>query len=136
MAPDRRVDAHGGRLIADSALELGKFFVKPFAHAVQALEFEWSLAGQGLHRADRVRVVGGEGGIDAVAGFEQPLGAGEVADIGRDFAGEDGIIGQARDLRHLYLAVPIGALDQPDHQLALVLAGQFDRPVDQRHGTL
>ena len=59
---------------------------------------------------------------------EQPLGAGEVGDVGRDLAGEHRIIGQAGDLRRLDLGVPIGALDQPDHQLAAVRAGQRRRP--------
>ena len=126
VAADRRVDAHRGRLLADALLKLGQLLVEPLAHAVQALEFERRLAGQRLDRADGVGVVGGEGGIDAVARRQQPLGAGDVADVGRDLAGEHRIVVEAGDLRHLDLAVPIGALDQPDHQLAVVLAGQLD----------
>ena len=67
VAADRRVDAHRGRLFADAAFELGQLLVEPLAHAVQALEFERGVAGQRLHRADGVGVVGGEGRVDAVA---------------------------------------------------------------------
>ena len=136
VAADRRVDPHRGRRVADPALELGEFVVQPLAHAVEALEFERGLAGQRLDRADGVGVVRGEGRVDAVRRGEHPLGAGEVGDVGRDLAREHRIVGQAGDLRGLDLAVPIGALDEPDHQRALVRAGEVDDPVDQRHGAL
>ena len=136
VAADRRVDAHRGRRVADPRFELGQLLVQPLAHAVQPLELERRLAGQRLDRADGVGVVGGERGIDDVARGEQPLGAGEVGDVGRDLAREHRIIGQARDLRGLDLGVPIGALDQPDHQLAAYARAPPRRPSRQRHGAL
>ena len=40
------------------------------------------------------------------------------------------------DLAQLDFAVPIGALDQPDHDPAMVLARQGGDPFDHRHGAL
>ena len=91
---------------------------------------------QRLHLADRVGIVGRESGIDDVVRRQQRLGAGEIGNVGRDLAREDRIIGQPADLRELDLGVPIGALDQPAHQLAAMRPRRLDHPVAQRRGAL
>ena len=64
----------------------------------------------------RLRVVGGELRKHRVGRRQQLARAGEVGDVGVDLAREDRETVEAVDLRALDLAVPIGALDQPDHQ--------------------
>jgi hypothetical protein len=91
---------------------------------VQPLEFERGFASQRLYRADGVGIVGGKGRVDAVAGRQQSLGAGEIANVGRDLAGEDRIIGKTGDLGDWIL----GTLDQPD--IACGQPRQFDGPVE------
>ena len=76
------------------------------------------------------------GGVEEVAAVEQALGAGEIGDVGRDLAGEDGIVGQPQLLRPLHLAVPVRSLDQSDHDLARGAAGEIGEPVDHVHRTL
>ena len=118
VAADRRIDAHRGPRVADMLLELRKLLVKLLAHAVQALELERLAVGQRLHLADGVGIVGREGRVDDVIRRQQRLRTGEVGNVGRDLAREHRIIGEPADLRRLDLGVPVGALDQADHQLA------------------
>ena len=102
-----------------------------FAHAVQPLEFEiLPVAGYFQNRRDAVRVVRGKLRIDAVGHVEQLRGAADIADVRGRFGGEDGKVGHAVHLRALDLAVPIGALDQPDHDLAVELGRQRIEPVE------
>ena len=68
---------------------------------------------------ERVGVMRCELGKDGVAAGEQPLGAGEIADIGIGFLRINRIAAQSVDLGALDLAVPIGALDEADHETAL-----------------
>ena len=136
MRADRGVDA------ARPAVGRGAddLVVERLAHAVQALELILSgvevLAGHGAHRRQRQRVVGGELRVDRVGGGEQPLGAGEIGDVGVDLAREDGEALQPLDLRALDLAIPIGALDQPQHDAPLGGAREVDDPVDDGDGAL
>ena len=88
MRADRRVDAaRPVELVAADHL-----LVERLAHAVQALEFVLAAieigAGEDEHGSERLRVVGGELRIDGVGRGEQLAGAGEVADVGVDLAGE------------------------------------------------
>ena len=53
-----------------------------------------------------------------------------------DLAGEDGEAFQALDLRAFDLAVPIGALDQAQHDSPLGGAREFDDPAEHRVGAL
>ena len=102
-----------------------------FAHAVQALELEILLvAGHFQNRRDAVRIVGGKLRIDAVGHVQQLRGAADIADVRGRLGGEYGEIGDAVHLRALDLAVPIGALDQPDHDLPVELGGQRIEPVE------
>ena len=50
-----------------------------------------------------------------------------------NLAGEDRIIGQAHDLGAFDLHVPVGALDEADHDPAVELFGQSIKPVERRH---
>ena len=134
MPADRRVDAHGRLGVT---LRLGERGVQLFAHAVQPLEFE---LGPGLRplldRGDRVGVVRGERAVDPLGRGQQHIGAGHEGNVGRNLAGENGEIVQPGDLRHLDLGILVGTLDQPDHELAVVLFGKVDQPAAQRHAAL
>ena len=81
---------------------------------------------------ERLRVVGGELRKDRVRRGEQFARAGEIGDVGMDLAGEDRKAVEPVDLGALDLRVPVGALDQPDHQPPPRAAGEIDEPVDRR----
>ena len=112
--------------------------VERLAHAVQALEFVLAglpaLAGQMEDRRERVCVVRGELGVDHVARGEQPLRAGEIGDVGIDLARIDGVAGEPIDLGALDLAVPVGPLDETNHQPALACPSPSHQPVDDERG--
>ena len=132
MRADRRIDPAGPvELVAADHL-----FVERFAHAVQALEFVLAAvevgAGEDEHGGKRLRVVGGELGIDRVRRREQFSRASEVAHVGIDLAGEHRKAIEPVDLRALDLRIPIGALDEADHQPAARAAPEIDQPVDDR----
>ncbi len=126
VGADRRVDAAGAvqRVLADDLV------VEGLAHAVQALELPVQAAAQLVDGRQRVGVVGGELGVDRVGGGEQLLGTGEVGDVGVHLAGVDRVAGLAVHLRLLDLAVPVGALDQADHEAAVAAPGEVDQPVE------
>ncbi len=127
---DRRIDpARTIELVAADHL-----LVERLAHAVQALEFVLAAievgAGEDEHGSERLRIVGGELRIDRVRRREQFARAGEIAHVGVDLAGEHRKAVEAVDLRALDLRIPIGALDQADHQPATRAAREIDQPVD------
>ncbi len=104
---------------------------------MQALELPVAaLAGELEDGRHRVRVVGRELRIEGRAAIEQPAGAGEIGDIGRELAGIDRIAVEPALLAALDLAVPIGALDQAHHQPPLAAPGEIGKPVDHRQGAL
>ncbi len=78
----------------------------------------------------------GECGIDRIVRGQHLLGAGQVADVGAQLAGEDGEVGEAADVAELDFGIPIGALHQPDEELAVVFARQPRCPFDHRHAAL
>ena len=112
MAADRRIDA------AVKALALVDLGVERFAHPMQALELEIFVAGKLENGGDGQRVVRRELRIELWAGGKQPLGAGEIAEVGRGFSRKNRKIGKPALLRALDLGVPISALDEPHHQAA------------------
>ncbi len=113
--------------------------VQPFAHAMQALEFVVH-RGQPLRlgdvqdRRDGVGVVGGELRVDAVGPRQQLAGVGDVACVRGLLAGEDRKAFQPHDLRPLHLGVPVGALDEAHHDLAVKPCCQRVQPVDHGPG--
>ncbi len=133
MAADRRIGAQreGIELVHRLGIEL-------FAHAVQALELDRDAGGIG-HAADggqRVGIVRGELRIDERRGIDQRLGADEVAEVRRRLGGVHGVVVAAHHLGALDLGVPIGALDQADHQPAAALFGQDAQGGDDLGATL
>src|SRR3546814_2314429 len=62
----------------------------------------------------------------------QPAGAGDIGDVGGGFAREHRIALQPGLLGALDLGIPIGALDQSDHQAPPTPPGEVREPVDQR----
>ncbi len=108
--------------------------VERLAHAVQALELVLArvvvLAGDVVDGRQRVGVVGGELRVDGFRHRQQLAGTGDVGHVGVDLAGVDRIALEALDLGALDLAVPVGALDQADHQAMTAALGQVDDVVD------
>ncbi len=107
------------------------------AHAVQALEL--IVLRRAPHAArhvedggDRVCVVGGELRIDPVGHAQKAAGIADIADVGRLLAGEDGEALHPLDLRALDLGVPIGALHEADHDLAVKPRGQIIEVFDRK----
>ena len=130
VAADRRVDAAG----AAQLVRADHFLVERLAHAVQALELVLAgveiAAGHLHHRRQRVRVVRRELREHGVRRGEQPARAGEIGDVGVHLARVHREILEPVDLGALDLAVPVGALDQADHQPVARTARQVDDPVD------
>ncbi len=128
--------AHRGIDAAARAFAFLDDAVQGFSHAVQTLEFEAVLVVSG-HRNDGgagVRVVGRELRIDPVAAVHQHLRAGHVAGVGVDLAGEDREALDPHLLRQLDLGVPVGALDQAHHDLAVKALGHVVERLDHRGG--
>ena len=132
MGADRGVDAAGAvqRVLADHLV------VERLAHAVQALELPVQAAAELVDGGERVGVVGGELGVDRVGGGEQLLRAGQVGDVGVDLAGVDRVARLAVLLGALDLAVPVGTLDQADHEAVAGAAGRVDQPVEHEGAAL
>ena len=122
VCADRGVYAHA----AAEVLRADHLVVQSFAHAVQALVFEVFALAHLVNRSQRVGVVGGklrEHGILRVQKFAR---AGQIGNIGVDFAGIERVAVHAVHLRPFDFAVPICAFDQPNHQLLIVAAGKVN----------
>ena len=133
VAADRRIDAAGATQLAVGDLA-DHLFVERLTHAVQALELVLArvvvLTRQLVDGRQGVGVVGGKLGIDGLGHRQQLAGAGEIGDIRVGLAGIDGVTLQAVLLGALDLAVPVGALHQPDHQAVTAALGEIDDVVD------
>ena len=131
------VRAHGGVDAGAGGVRLHQRVVQRLAHAVEALEFEVVAAVRHFEDGGRgVGVVGGELGVDAVGHAEEFPGAADVGDVGRGLAGPDGEVGEAVDLGALHFRIPVGALDEADHDAAVEPGGQRMEPVDDGGGAL
>ena len=132
MAADRRIGAAG-----EAGIRLQQALIQGLTHAVQALELEiLGVAGELGDGRDSQRVMGGELGNDPRAQGEELLRAGLIIQVGHRLAGEDRIVGQPALLGALQFGVPIGALDQANHQSAVISLGQRRDVVDHRAGAL
>ncbi len=135
---DRRVDA--ARPVELARLAADHLFVQRLAHAVQALEFVLAgvivLAGHVIDGRQRVGVVRGELREHGIGRGQQLARAGQVRHVGVDLARVDRVALQAIDLGALDLAVPVGALDQADHQAVLAAARQVDDVVQHERAAL
>ena len=129
MRANRRVDAAAGAVLVFDDV------VQRLAHAVQALEFKGvAVVGHMQDGRHGVRVVGGELRIDAVGHRQQLARIGDVGHIRRGLGGEHRKARHAHDLRAFDLGIPIGALDQPHHDLAIEPFGHRIKRVDHRTG--
>ena len=107
--------------------------VQTLAHAMQTLEFKGGFIGGHIqNRGHGMGVVGGKLRIDPVGHGQKFARMGNIGDIGGLFAGKHRERGQPQNLRALHLGIPIGALDQPHHDLAVQLNRQPIKPVDHR----
>ena len=136
---DRRVDAAGpGQLaVGDAARDL---VVQRLAHAVQALKFVLAavvvVAGHVVNAGDGLGVVGGKLRVNGVGCGQQLACAGQVRHIGVNLARVHRVALVAVELGALDLAVPVSALDQPDHQPVVAAAGQIDDMVNHVRAAL
>ena len=122
---DGSVDAAAGAVFLHDDVMQG------LAHAVQALELvSLRIVGHMQNGGDGMGVMGGELRVDAVGHAQEFTGIGDVAHIRRGLAGEDRETVDPLDLRALDLGVPIGALDQPRHDAAVVALRHFVKRVD------
>ncbi len=114
---DGRVNAAG----QGAARRVGELRVQLLAHAVQALELEFPAAAacEVDDRGRRMRVVRRELRIYAARALQEDARAGQVGDVRVRLAGVDRVARQAAFLRTLDLAVPVGALHEPDAERAV-----------------
>ena len=113
-------------------------FVQRFAHAMQALVFD-AHAAPFRHVTDsdqRVRIVGGELGIEVRGRKDQRFGCNQIVQIRGRLGGEHGIVRPAVHLRQLDFRIPVGALHQAHHQPAPAGQGQRLQRRDDIHGPL
>ena len=124
-----RIDAYRRQIVETSP----RLVVEQLAHAVQTLEFvrDAAVAGEFEHRCHGMGVVGGELREDALAP-QEPRRASQVGEIRGRLARVDRVAGQTLDLGVLDLRVPIGALDQPNHDRP----AEGVQPVDNRRRAL
>ena len=132
MRAHRRIDA--ARTIEPTCTN--HIFIQRLAHAVQALKFIVAmgkfLARQLIDCGHCLRVMRGELRKDMLTLSEQFARASDIANIGMNLAGEHRKVFQAINLSALDLGIPIGALDQPDHDPMARPLRQIDNPVDDR----
>ena len=127
--------AHGGIYPAAGLVFGMNDVVQPLSHPVEPLEFKGRHVGGHVQNGrDRMRVMGRELRIDTVGHPQQLARIGDIADIGGLLAREHRERGQAHHLGALDLGIPIGALDQTHHDLAVQLFGQRVKPVNHRAG--
>jgi hypothetical protein len=104
---------------------------------VQLLQLEGApLARELEHEGQAVGVVGGELRPEQIAAVEEPAGAGEVADVGRDLAGPDRVVLEALLLGAFDFGVPIGTFDEPDGDPPVGTPGELREPIEDRQGAL
>ena len=131
MRANRGVNATAGFLGLEDDV------VQGLAHAVQALEFEGRfIGGHFQNGGGGMGVMGGELRIDPVGHRQELAGIGDIADIGGGLRGEDRKALDALDLGALDLGVPIGALDEADHDLAIKPCGQTIKVVKNVAGAV
>ena len=115
-------------------------FVERLAHAVQALEFVLTgiviLARQLVNRGYGLRVVRGKLRIDRIGHRQQFARTGKIGNIGINLARIDRVAIQAVHLGALDFRVPVGALDQADHQPVTAAPCQIDHMVNHVRATL
>jgi len=108
--------------------------VECLAHAVEPLELEGTVPGQLQDGGHGMGVMGGELGVDPGSQLKEPLGAGEIGQVRVDLARVDRIARQALLLGPLYLAVPVGPLDQAHQDAPPMPVGQGTEQIDQGEG--
>ncbi len=127
MGPDGGVDP------ASRAGLFAQHIVQCRPHAVQALKLEpLRPSGHLQHRGGGMGVVGGELRPQPIAHGKQLAGTGDVGDVAGRLAGEDRKAIEPHHLGALDLGVPIGALDQADHQTVVEPPRQGVEPVEHR----
>ena len=92
--------------------------------------------GHVVDSGEGVGVVGGELGVERRSGVDQRLGRDQVGEVGGRLGGVDRIAGPAGHLGALDLAVPVGALDQANHDPPARAARKGRHPLDHLHRAL
>ena len=132
MHADRRVDAV--RNLWQLAPQGGE---EVFAHAVEALEFVPSGASREFGDCrDRQCIVGCKLRVNDIPHREEFFRAGKVVQIGHRLTRKNRITGKTPLLRSLDFTVPISALDQPQHERAIIVARHRRNMIDDRQSPL
>ena len=118
----------------------GDLLIQRFAHTVQALELVLTrivvLTGQLINRRQRMGVVGGELRVDQIRYRKQFFRTGQIGNVGVDLTGIDRITFQTVHLRTFDFAIPVGALNQTDHQATAAARGEVNQVVDNIRAAL
>ncbi len=131
MRADGGIDAAPGGFCLENDVMQG------LAHAMQALEFKGALVA--CHVEDGsggMGVMGGELRIDAVRHRQELARIGDIAHIRRRFGGEDRKAVDPRHLCALDLGIPVGALDEAHHDLAVEAGGKVVKEINHMAGAL
>ena len=125
------------RIDADRAIQpfrTNNFSVQRFSHAVQALKFiglsREIRSCQGVNAGQGLRVVRCKLWENGVWSSQKLLGAGNVGNVGMDLLREERKILHPIDLGTFDFTVPIGTLNQSDHQAVICATGQINHPVE------
>ena len=105
---------------------------------MQALEFvvvDTARLGHMEHACQCVCIVRGELRVDRIGGGEQAAGTHEIGEIRMLLSRINRVVAQTVNLSALDFAIPVGPLDQADHQPALRAAGQRDQGIDDGRTT-
>ena len=131
VAAHWRIDAAG---LADETAR-HHLLVQRLTHAVQALELvAFVVPCHDGDRRHRLRIVGGELREETIPPRQHVARTGEIAHVGRNFAGEDRERLEPAFLGPLDLGVPISALHKAHGQDAAGLFGEGRQPFQRRPG--
>src|SRR3954454_21523066 len=89
-----------------------------------------------MHCGERLCIVGSKLWVNRIWRGEQFARASKEGGIAVDFTREDGEVVETVNLRALYLRVPVGALNEPNHQPAAGMASEIDQPIDDERAPL
>ena len=116
VCANRRINAAG----AIQLFAADHFGIQRFAHAMQTLEFVLAriviVSCQVINGSQRLRIVRGKLRVYGVGRRQQFACARQIGNIGVDLARIHWIAFQAVQLRAFDFGIPVGALDQADHQ--------------------
>ncbi|MNU81724.1 hypothetical protein D3C71_713950 [compost metagenome] len=136
MGADGSVDTCGAAKFACA----DNLVIERLPHSMQALEFVFAALefrpGDIIDRRQSLRIMGRKLREYSVGRRQQFAGTGNVGNIGMDLTREDWKILQPVHLSTFDFRIPIGALDETNHDATAVAAGEIDDEVEHGRATL